>query len=686
MFSRRIFIDIWISVFMAMTLTFFALSERFPERRRLLLILMYVSVGLGVLTKGPIAAVLPAIVFAGYLIACRELRRARTMMIPQGVLIVVAIVAPWYIALYQRDGWTDIVSFFIGENVGRYTTGIGFQSPRGPAFYLPVVFADAFPLSLFLIAAGVLWWRDRTSHVACEHVARRTSHLLWLWIVVIVAFFSFSHDKQDLYILPVVPAVAALGAAAIARREQIPRIVWGTSLLLALLLAAAGTAMLYVIQSPGQVYRLEGARLLGAVAAVGGILSAMLVMARRVMGGLVAALITLLAANWLLVAKILPGLEPHKPVPALTAFLRPRATPQDVLATYNVALPSLVFYLQRHVNVYYAPEPFVNDASATQRMFGVLSENDYAALQDRIGAKTCVVHRVPAFEMKLKQVLARAPAAESRPHHQSMRGTLSPSIPVRYVTLAYGEEDPVYRHASMLLLSLIAFAPEPRELVVVTDHPERFQWFDGVARIDHVTTQQLTEWRGRDPFSMRQKLEVARAAAPEQGALVMLDADTLAARDLTPMVEALAARAVFLHKREFELGYSRRRGNLALWKEISSRTFAGWYFRPGDAMWNSGVIAMPAADAPLIDQALLLYDAVADAGIRHFATEQLVAGQVLGRTQRLREAGVWITHYWGNKNRFDQEIARRLSEAKAAGMSPRRGRRGFPQEPDQSSG
>ena len=399
MFSRRIFIDIWISVFMAMTLTFFALSERFPERRRLLLILMYVSVGLGVLTKGPIAAVLPALVFAIYLIAYRELGRAKQMMIPLGVLIVLAIVVPWYVALYQRDGWTYILSFFIGENVGRYTSGIGFQSPRGLAFYLPVVLADAFPLSLFLIAAGVLWWRGRT----------RIQTLLWLWILVIAAFFSFSHDKQDLYILPVVPAVAALGAAAIVRRDQIPRIVWATTLLLALLLAVAGTGVLYAFQSTGQAYGLEGARLLGAVAAVGGIASALLVVAWRVMTGLVAALITLLAANWLLVARILPGVEPHKPVPALTAYLRPRLGPQDVLATYNVALPSMVYYLQRHVNVYYSPEPFVNDASATRRMFGVLSENDYAALQDQIGAKTCVVHRVPAFEVKLKQVLGRAP-------------------------------------------------------------------------------------------------------------------------------------------------------------------------------------------------------------------------------------------------------------------------------------
>ena len=53
MFARRIFIDIYISMFMALTLLFFALSERYPARRRLFLVLMYVCVGLGVLTKGP---------------------------------------------------------------------------------------------------------------------------------------------------------------------------------------------------------------------------------------------------------------------------------------------------------------------------------------------------------------------------------------------------------------------------------------------------------------------------------------------------------------------------------------------------------------------------------------------------------------------------------------------------------
>ncbi len=44
---------------MALTLLCFALAERYPERRRLFLLLMYGAVGLGMLTKGPVAAALP---------------------------------------------------------------------------------------------------------------------------------------------------------------------------------------------------------------------------------------------------------------------------------------------------------------------------------------------------------------------------------------------------------------------------------------------------------------------------------------------------------------------------------------------------------------------------------------------------------------------------------------------------
>jgi 4-amino-4-deoxy-L-arabinose transferase-like glycosyltransferase len=401
-FARRIFIDIWISAFMALALACFALSEHLPHRRRLFLVLMYVSIGLGVLTKGPIAAFLPAFVFLIYLAVHRELRRAGEMMLFTGGLIVLAIVLPWYLALYQREGWTPIVSFFVNENVGRYTSGIGFQSSRGPLFYLPVVFTDGFPLSLFLIAAAVLARRSRD----------RIQTLLWLWVVVIVSFFSFSHDKQDLYVLPIVPALAALGANAIRRYEQIPRTAVSICLVLGVLLALSGIGVLYGVRISRFPYNFGAASQIGLIVLGAGCLALGLGVRRRVNGSVVTALVGLLLVNWLLITRIVSDLEQHKPVPKLAAFLRERISTGDVLSTYNVALPSMVYYLHRRVNVHYAADPFIADADGPTRMFGVLSEADYAAIHDRIRTHTCVLTRVPAFEVKLKRVLTGAPPSK----------------------------------------------------------------------------------------------------------------------------------------------------------------------------------------------------------------------------------------------------------------------------------
>ena len=55
MLSRRIFIDVYITAFMSLALACFVLALRYPEQRRRYLLLMYVAIGLGVLTKGPMA-------------------------------------------------------------------------------------------------------------------------------------------------------------------------------------------------------------------------------------------------------------------------------------------------------------------------------------------------------------------------------------------------------------------------------------------------------------------------------------------------------------------------------------------------------------------------------------------------------------------------------------------------------
>jgi 4-amino-4-deoxy-L-arabinose transferase-like glycosyltransferase len=405
MFARRIFIDIWVTAFMSLTLTFFALSERYPERRRQYLALMYVAIGLGVLTKGPVAVALPALAFALYLAVRRELRRVNEMTIPMGIVIVALIVVPWYAGLYHEHGWTYIKSFLISENVERFTSGVGVRQRRGPWFYLPIVLSDSFPWSLLLPCAAVAAWRTRT----------RVETLLWCWIAAIVGFFSLSAGKQDLYIFPIVSAVAALGGVMIVRGLSDERWKpWLSATLAAAgaLLGLAGGAVLFLFESAGRVYALDAALIVGAVGVAGGVLTVFFGAARRPEAAALSLLAAVVAVNWAFVVRVLPEFERYKPVPEFSRTLHDRLKPGDVVAHYQVSLPSMVYYLRRHVDQYVDDPPFVSALLSEKHVYAVLSADDYAALAPQIAARTCVIERRPTFEVKLRQVLARQPLPE----------------------------------------------------------------------------------------------------------------------------------------------------------------------------------------------------------------------------------------------------------------------------------
>jgi 4-amino-4-deoxy-L-arabinose transferase-like glycosyltransferase len=422
MFSRRIFIDVYISMFMGLTLLFFALSERFPARRRLFLVLMYVAVGLGVLTKGPVAVVLPGLAFAIYLAVHRELHRVRDMLLPLGAAIVLAIVVPWYAALYARDGWTYIGSFFIGENFGRYTQGLGVEQSRGPEFYAPVIFTDSFPWSLFLVAGAAWWFGDRGSAKARGDVSFRIRTLLWIWIVAIVAFFTFSRAKQDLYIFPIVPAVAALAGTFIIRADFGFERRWRTALrvtaaAIGAVIALGGAGTLYLFQSGGSVYALEGAALVGVIAVTGGTAALMVAASGRARLALFTSAAALVAMNWTFVVRVLPSFERYKPVPALTAALEQHGLrPDDAVVHFDVGLPSMVYYLRRHIDMYFEVDKFLEAMRADRRLFVVMTADAYEylkrPLKEQFNVRTCVLHRQPTINFKLKEVVKRRPLPE----------------------------------------------------------------------------------------------------------------------------------------------------------------------------------------------------------------------------------------------------------------------------------
>jgi 4-amino-4-deoxy-L-arabinose transferase-like glycosyltransferase len=380
---------------------------------------MYVAVGLGVLTKGPVAALLPGLVFFAYLLLHRELARVREMMIPVGAAVVAMLVVPYYAALYQRHGWGPITTFLMGENFDRFTEGVGVESSRGPLFYAPIVFSDSFPWAILLIGAAVMWFVDRRATGRAQPAPRefRVQTLLWLWILVIVGFFSASEAKQDLYIFPIVPAIAALAGILISRaladESSLPaRLVRGSAAAIGLLLVLAGVAVLFIFQAAGTMYALEGATFVGVVGALGGTLALVLSARQRTAASLLAIASALILLNWAFVLTVLPNFERYKPVPGLSAAIAERARPEDVVVHYNVALPSMVYYLRRHVDQLFEAGPFLDHLRGPHTVYAVLSAGDYERLQAEIGTSTCVIARRPDVNVKLKDVLAREPLPE----------------------------------------------------------------------------------------------------------------------------------------------------------------------------------------------------------------------------------------------------------------------------------
>jgi 4-amino-4-deoxy-L-arabinose transferase-like glycosyltransferase len=410
MFSRRIMIDVAMAMLMAATLAFFALAQSRPAERKRYLILMYVAAGLGVLTKGPIAVVLPALVFLIYFALHRELRRLREMMLPLGALIVAAIVSPWYLAVYELHGWQYISTFILKDNLSRYTQPV-WGPRRGIFFYLPVVIGDMFPWSLFFIGALVAsahrWLKGSTD----DSLDLKLHRLCLIWAAVIVVFFSLSQNKEDLYILPIYPAVAAVVGAFLARAlradnagayDQGARWVLAA---LGLALAAAGAAGFYLFAHSSADYQFDGARLASTVAIVGGLVVLAGATANRRRLALLASALALVAVNWVAVLRVLPDFERFKPVRPMCERIAGEAPADALVGYYRYAAPSMTFYLRRQVFAYYEPDELIAAFQSGREVYCLMLAEDYESLKPQLPLQANVLASRPVFQVKLKFIL-----------------------------------------------------------------------------------------------------------------------------------------------------------------------------------------------------------------------------------------------------------------------------------------
>jgi 4-amino-4-deoxy-L-arabinose transferase-like glycosyltransferase len=137
---------------------------------------------------------------------CRSAWRLRPLT---GLVIVVAVALPWYIAVERRTGGQWFSQFFGVHNLGRALRPL--QNHGGPVFYyIPAILIGFFPWSLFL-------WPTATEMVRrVRRGADRTALvLLASWIGVFLVFWSLVSTKLPHYVLPIYPALALVTAIRI---------------------------------------------------------------------------------------------------------------------------------------------------------------------------------------------------------------------------------------------------------------------------------------------------------------------------------------------------------------------------------------------------------------------------------------------------------------------------------------
>jgi 4-amino-4-deoxy-L-arabinose transferase-like glycosyltransferase len=181
------------------------------------LALFFCFLAFGMLAKGPVAAVLAAIIIVIFAVAKNDYRLVwRTLWLP-GVLLFCALALPWYIAVQMKN--PEFVRIFILEhNFARFGSNL-YRHKEPFWYYVPVALLGLIPWTVFVVASLVetihVWWAERREVLGSEDVLNA---FLVTWLVVPIIFFSFSQSKLPGYIVPALPA-GTLSLAEYVRRR-----------------------------------------------------------------------------------------------------------------------------------------------------------------------------------------------------------------------------------------------------------------------------------------------------------------------------------------------------------------------------------------------------------------------------------------------------------------------------------
>jgi 4-amino-4-deoxy-L-arabinose transferase-like glycosyltransferase len=196
--SRIAELDIVLTLLLTSAFLFFWYG--YQTKKRYFYWFFYAAMALATLIKGLVGIALPITAIFLFLLIRKELDRIKEMQILPGIIIILLIGAPWYIAEWYLHG-QEFVEFALGflflSRFGRVVSG-----HPGPWYYYFFALLLGFaPWSHFLPYSLWRTWKNRIG----------SFELLSLcYIIPVILVFSIAKTKLPSYILPLYPFLAIM--------------------------------------------------------------------------------------------------------------------------------------------------------------------------------------------------------------------------------------------------------------------------------------------------------------------------------------------------------------------------------------------------------------------------------------------------------------------------------------------
>lgn len=414
--SRACITDMTLTVFMLFGILFFFYG--YIKDKGYFYLLASAMFGLAVLTKGPIAIILPAVVFVLFLVfAGGGIAKLKKIPFGPAFLVFVLVAGPWYLIAYKLHGKEFIDAFFGFQNVTRFMQSehkIGSQ-----VYYnIPVILAGFFPWSVFLPLG--LWhlFKKGQGSWGKGQAGRIGPLFIVVWFLVFFLFFTASSTKLPTYVFPCFISLAlivgVLWSDFLKKEKKARSLDIGMKIsyyLLAIgVLAGAIGVSLYLKYHEDMPEMLFGAAVSGVVLVLGFGIATFYFLKKRYAGTfllIVASLAVFLVPLDLLV---LPQVERYETSKDVAQRLKLLMKPGEELGAQSNYLPGLAFYADKFAVNMDPHHVFINFLNSDKRVWCVIKEKNHNGVYDplindeyvkpsyliyKIGKRSIVTNEIP---------------------------------------------------------------------------------------------------------------------------------------------------------------------------------------------------------------------------------------------------------------------------------------------------